>query len=47
MPDLRTNPRGQNAGTDGTGRRQGRGDGRIETHRENAKGLISHAGERG
>ena len=47
MPDLRTNPRGQNANTDGAGRRRGRGDGRIKTHRENAEGLISHAGERG
>ena len=47
MPDLRTNPRGQNADTDGAGRRRGRVDGRIETHRENAEGLISHAGERG
>ena len=33
--------------TPGAGRRRGRGDGRIETHRENAEGLISHAGERG
>ena len=47
MPDLRTNPRGQNADTDGAGRRRGRGDGRIETHRKDAEGPISHAGDGG